>query len=129
MPSAPSFRPSRRTRSTSKCCRRRRAFLDLLNHPKTQDIIKNAEIAEALKQIDLKDLMRYLQTGKSPRYDDEKILGRWALDPQATLIRERKRRPDMSAAEMNLLRKIITITGPSTTFVATPEDQEGVPEV
>ncbi len=44
------------------------------------------ELADALFKIDLRDFRTYLETGKSPLYDDEKLLGRWELDGKATVI-------------------------------------------
>src|SRR2546421_6029114 len=35
---------------------------------------------------DLKDLRAFLETGRSAKYDDEKILGRWNLDRKSTRL-------------------------------------------
>ena len=51
-----------------------------------------------------KDLKTYLETGKSPRFDDEKILGRWSFDSKASISLARKRKPTMSLVELKRLR-------------------------
>src|SRR5262245_60786488 len=57
----------------------------VVNHAKTQAILNNQEIIQQIEQTDLKDLREYLKTGESPKYVDVRILGRWQLDPYATL--------------------------------------------
>lgn len=97
--------------------------LDLFNLPKVQGIINNAEIVGEIKQVDLKDLYRYLSTGKSDKYDEEKILGRWRLDVGSTFTQTRKKNPEMSAAEMARLKILITVFLPKLTFMATPDNK------
>lgn len=43
------------------------------------------DLGEILLQTDLKDLRTFLERGESPIYSDEKILGRWQLDGNATI--------------------------------------------
>lgn len=98
-------------------------ILTILNHPKILGVLQNAEIMDQLKQIDLVDLYNYLKTGKSEKYADEKILGRWKLDPSATLTMEKRKNPEMSAREMGRLKLLIAVFLPRVTFLATPDKQ------
>ncbi|MBI4657474.1 MAG: CvpA family protein [Verrucomicrobia bacterium] len=93
----------------------------ILNHPKTQSVIYNSEIVQELLGQDLKDLRHYLESGKSPKFDDEKILGRWDLDFYATLAQERKKRPNLTASEMSRLKKTLTEALKTVTFMATTD--------
>src|SRR2546430_16414765 len=77
----------------------------LVRHPKTQAILGNQEIIQQLHQTDFKDLLEYLKTGESPKFADTKILGRWQLDPYATLLQEKRHRSRMTTAEMRLLKQ------------------------
>ena len=77
----------------------------IVNHPKTQAILNNEEILQHVEQTDLKDLREYLQTGESPKYGDTRILGRWQLDPYATLLQLKKRKTGITTAEMRLLKQ------------------------
>src|SRR5438128_7872105 len=81
------------------------AFGQIVNHPKTQAILNNQEIVQQLQQTDLKDLLEHLKSGESPRFAHIKILGRWQLDPYATLLQEKKHRSHMTTAEMRLLKQ------------------------
>lgn len=98
-------------------------ILNLVNHPKVMGLIQNAEVANEVRQVDLKDLIRYLGSGKSDKYDEEKILGRWRLDVASTFTLTRKKNPDMTAAEMARERLLITVFMPKVTFMATPDNK------
>jgi hypothetical protein len=97
--------------------------LDLLKHPKLQTIMQNQEIVQDLLSQDLKDLRIYLETGISPKYEEEKILGKWKLDPYATMAHERKRRPDMSSTEMRRLKTVMTEVMPAVSLTATTDNK------
>src|ERR1035437_896344 len=60
----------------------RKPILTALNHPKAQAILHNPELVQLIWATvvpDLKDLPIFLDTAKSPKYDPEKILGRWKI--------------------------------------------------
>ncbi len=99
------------------------SFIGILKNPKIVAIMGNQEIAAELKQLDLKDLYQYLRIGKSAKYDDERILGRWRLDPAASLIQYKKKNPDLSAREMNFTKKVLTLLFPKVTLLATPDNK------
>jgi hypothetical protein len=96
--------------------------LDLLAHPKVQAIATNAMLCERLFELvseDHADLKDYLLTGKSAKYDNEKLLGYWVINPRATSIEERKKLSSVSAtqiwtAKVNAVRQVsqlsLTIT-------------------
>ncbi|HUS35675.1 MAG TPA: CvpA family protein [Verrucomicrobiae bacterium] len=81
------------------------SFGKIINHPNTKRILANREIVDQVKGVDLKDLKTYLETGKSTKYEDQKILGRWILDKDTVLTAARKQRPDMKGNELLALRK------------------------
>jgi len=58
----------------------------------------------AMLDGDFKDLKTYLETGKSPKYEDEHILGRWEFDGAASFALAKKRKPVMSLPEVRRLR-------------------------
>lgn len=94
---------------------------DIIKNPKMQTILQNREVMQELLSQDLADLREFLETGKSPKFDDETVLGRWELDFYATSVYERKRRPNMSASQMLRLRKIMTEMLPKVTILASPD--------
>lgn len=77
----------------------------IINHPKTQAVLGNQEILQQLEQVDLKDLLSYLQSGVSTKYQDLPILGRWQLEPYSTLAQVKKHRARITSVEMKLLRQ------------------------
>ena len=93
----------------------------IINHPKTQAILNDQEIVQQLQQTDLKDLLEYLKTGESPKFADIRILGRWQLEPYATLLQEKKRRSRVTTAEMKLLKQQLEFVK-SYTLVVTPDN-------
>ncbi|MEO6034616.1 MAG: CvpA family protein [Verrucomicrobiota bacterium] len=65
---------------------------DIIKHPKAQAILTNSTITAEMEKLlgpDLKDLHEYLLTGKSAKYDDERILGYWVLNLDATVNQEK----------------------------------------
>ncbi len=93
----------------------------VVNHPKTQAILNDQDIVQQLQQTDLKDLLEYLKTGESPKFADVKILGRWQLEPYATLLQEKKRRSHLTTAEMKLLKQQLEFVK-GYTLVVTPDN-------
>jgi hypothetical protein len=60
----------------------------------------------AMLDGDFKDLKAYLETGKSPKYEDEHILGRWEFDGAASFALAKKRKPIMPLQEIRRLRLV-----------------------
>jgi uncharacterized membrane protein required for colicin V production len=90
-------------------------------HPNMQAVIQNRDILDELMHQEFSDLRTYLETGVSPRYEDEKILGKWELDSYATMAQERRKYPEMSSAQMRQLRTIMTEIMPAVSFTATTD--------
>ncbi len=100
----------------------RGSIVEVLNNPKIIGIINNAEIMGELQQVSLKDLYQYLKTGKSAKYDEEKILGWWQLDPHATFTLTRRKNPDMPAKQMAMLKQMLLVWLPQLTVMAAPDN-------
>ena len=82
----------------------RAGFTAIYTHPKSQAILGNAELRQLLLATDLKDLKTYLETGKSPKFDDEKLLGRWRADVGSTVTDARRKRTNLQPADLKALR-------------------------
>ncbi len=91
------------------------------NHPQTQALLASADVKDALAKLDLKDFKTYLETGKSPLYDDEKILGRWRADVTPTIIDARRKRANLAPAELRNVRSVIGTFLKNATAVAYPD--------
>lgn len=82
-------------------------FGAFVGHEKVKPLVENPEVVTNVLGMlsgDLKDLKTYLETGKSPKFDDEKILGRWAFDFKASMAHARRKTPTMGSAEIRKLR-------------------------
>ena len=94
----------------------------IIAHPKTQSILSNAEIMDYLKATDRPDLQEYLRTGKSPKYDEEQILGVWHLDKDAVLTYIRKKKPDIRSKELRLIKGFVAML-PEVSMTAMPDNK------
>ena len=71
----------------------------------------------------MNDLTNYLQTGKSAKYDSQKILGRWELNVNVTLVWLRQANPKMPSKEMAAVRALWSQAYAQTTVMVTPDNQ------
>ena len=97
---------------------------EIISHPKVQAILTNsATAAEIMKVIgsDLKDLHEYLLTGKSAKYDDEKILGFWTLNIDASAAQEKIANPKLTPLELKRLKQTKYALLRGVTFIATTD--------
>jgi hypothetical protein len=97
-----------------------------LNQPAFKTILQNTELVNIVwgtVQTNLDDLMDYLKTGKSAKYDGEKILGRWDFNVSTSIAMMRQARPNIPASEMKVVRALWTHGFADTTFVAGGDGQ------
>lgn len=95
--------------------------LELLNHPKIVGLLGNPELMAEVESLSLKDLYQYLKTGKSAKYDEEKILGWWQLDPRASFTLARRRNPNMPPKQMAELKQLLQVWIPQLLLMAAPD--------
>jgi hypothetical protein len=99
---------------------------EILNEPQVKTILKNHELVNTVWTAvltNLDDLTAYLKTGKSDKYDAEKILGRWDFNVSTTVAMLRQARPNIPASEMRVIRAMWTQGFTDTTFVAGSDGQ------
>jgi uncharacterized membrane protein required for colicin V production len=94
----------------------------IIAHPKTQGLLSNAEIMAYLKGTDRKDLQEYLRTGKSPKYEEQEILGVWNLDKSAVVTLIRKAKPDIRSKELRMIKSALESV-PDVSLIATTENK------
>jgi hypothetical protein len=95
--------------------------MKVINHPKVQTILKNKEIMSELAQLDLRDLDQFLRTGKSPKFEEENLLGRWQLDAGSTFIRLKSVLTNVPASAVSSLRQGLKLS--QMELIATPENK------
>jgi hypothetical protein len=98
----------------------------LLNEPAVKTILQNNELLDvvwATVQTNLDDLVVYLKTGKSPKFDAATILGRWDFNVVTSIAMLRQARPNIPASEMRAIRALWLQGFADTTFVAGGDGQ------
>lgn len=90
---------------------------DFLHNPDTLVTVSNALVPN------LQDLRTFLETDKSPKFDSEKILGRWDFNANNTIAAFRRARPNITSSQMQPIRLWINTAFAKTTFIAAPDQQ------
>jgi hypothetical protein len=99
---------------------------EIIKQPKVQAVVTNAEIATQISTLlgsDLKDLHEYLLTGKSAKYDDEKILGFWTLNFDKTAAQEKVSNPKVTPFQLKQLKQTKYAGVRGMTFIATTDNK------
>ena len=103
------------------------SVMEFVQFPKTQAILTNSAMMDQLRQqfdpVDSKDLLEFLRTGKSPKYDSETILGRWQIDVNSTVSQYRKVNPGASVKETTRLRAYVARQLGDLALAATPDNK------
>jgi Colicin V production protein len=97
-------------------------FGSFINHEKVKPLVENQDVVTNVLGMlggNFKDLKVYLETGKSPKYDEEKILGHWAFDYKASMNATRRKRPNMGSADFTKLKKALNSIFVKSTLTAT----------
>lgn len=98
----------------------------LLNQPAIQGILQNTGLLSTVWMTitnNMDDLTNYLQTGASPKYDSEKILGRWDFNVSVSVAMLRESEPNIPSSQMRNIRAVWTQDFAQTTFVAGADTQ------
>ena len=76
-------------------------------------IMNNPTSMSQIMSVDFEDLYEYLQSGESPKYQDEKLLGRWYLSIKASTVGVGQKIRDR-LENVNMLRAISWALGQET---------------
>ena len=94
---------------------------NVLGYAAVKSILKNPDTLNLIWNVakpDLKDLRTFLETGQSPKYDAERILGRWTFEVNGAVAAYRTARPNLASSEMQKIRKWMTVAFAQTSVVA-----------
>jgi hypothetical protein len=78
--------------------RNKASFDEIMANATVQNVLSNSDIMTKVMEIDVLDLNQYLETGVSPKFEKEKILGQWNYDVLATLRLNKALKPDVAAS-------------------------------
>ena len=113
----------------------RKPIKTVLDHPKAQAVLQNPDLLKLIWATvvpDLKDLSDYLASGKSAKYDQEKILGRWNFNVSVAVNLLRRAKPNTTSKEMQKWKSWMAAAFAKTSFVAMTDHQallKHVPQV
>lgn len=122
----PEFQDLANDKEFAEMRQRRDPVRNVLEYSKIQAIINNPDLLKNLWATlipDLKDLRAYLETGKSAKYDSERILGRWNFDVNSAMAMMRRAKPNIPSTEMQKLKKWMAVAFAKTSLVAMPDGQ------
>ncbi len=96
---------------------------EVLEQPSAKAIFENPDLLReiwATVKPDLGDLRNFLETGKSAKYDGEKLLGRWHFNPSGSLLAYRRTR-NVSRQEAAQIRAWLEERFGKAIIVAAPD--------
>jgi hypothetical protein len=99
------------------------AVMDL---PVIQNFLANKPLSQSVWTIvetNFSDITNFLATGKSPKFDHEKLIGNWEFNPAVTFAWVRQDRPRMTVAEMRSLRAWMVQSYAQTKILVTGDNQ------
>lgn len=99
---------------------------EVLNNDRLKTILKDKQLLMSLWERTLPcldDLRTFLETGKSPKFDPEKILGRWVFDLNGSVVALKRARPNLRSTDLRQLRLGFFPQLKRATLIATPENQ------
>ncbi|MDB6055759.1 MAG: hypothetical protein JWN25_3282 [Verrucomicrobiales bacterium] len=99
---------------------------ELLANPKVHEMVNNVDLYQAVSSTlgpNLEDFKTFLETGHSPKFDEEKILGLWDIDLQKVVDEDKKKRGNISFTQAKLVRSQILNTFNNGMLVATTDNQ------
>jgi hypothetical protein len=103
---------------------RQAPIMDVLGYAKVANMLQDPNLLKAVWDTtapDMQDLRTYLETGKSPKYDPNKLLGHWRFNCRIALSLMVKAKPNINSIEMKKLKAAVLASYSKTTFVAKPD--------
>lgn len=91
-----------------------------------QSIINNTNLLgtiESIVQTNMDDITNYVISGKSPKFDSEKIVGHWQFDVVPALGDLLESQPKIRPSDLKAIRTLWTTAFAQTTFVAGSDGQ------
>ena len=122
----PEFKDMGTDKEFAEMRQKREPIQGLLNSSRIQAITGNPELLNTIWTTlspDVKDLDNFLKTGLSPKYDSEKILGRWSFDVNYAMILYRRTKPNLPQAEVLKVKKWMNAAFAQTELVAMTDRQ------
>jgi uncharacterized membrane protein required for colicin V production len=98
----------------------------LTNTPSVQAIVKDSDLLNTVWSVvktNLDDITIYLKTGKSPKYDGEKMIGVWDFNANVSVAQFGQLHPKTQSSELRAMRSMWGQAYANTTFEAGTDGQ------
>ena len=95
----------------------------ILKDPTTHQLFANAEIQRAAKELDIADLLNFLQNGVSEKYAKEPLVGKWQVDLNETMKAFRRANPKVSVVDATRLVGLMRFAISDYTLTVTPDEK------
>lgn len=97
---------------------------EILAHDRTKAIMTDkALLSETWNVIGphIDDLRAYLETGVSPKFKDETLLGRWKIDVGATFAMMKRSMTNLTSRDLRMMKQLLIPMLQNTWLMATPD--------
>lgn len=94
------------------------SFQEILANPVVREAVTNTDIVAKVLEVDVLDLKEFLETGVSPKFADEKLLGRWSFDLNESLKLNKRLKPDVGASSWWRIKNELAERFDESLFVA-----------
>jgi hypothetical protein len=98
----------------------------ILDNPKVKALLQDRDLTDTVWETlhaNLDDLPVYLKTGKSPKYDPEKILGQWDFNVNVSIGMLLVTRPNIKSTEIKAIRASWSDAYAQTVLIAAADHQ------
>lgn len=126
LPERPEFQAIAKDSKFHEFWQRQPPIGEFTSHGLIKPLLQNVELYRELMTLagsDLPDLHTYLIAGQSPKYGEEKILGRWKFDQKASVNRATRTNPNMDSAQKRYLRTLLATTMGNAVLTATIDNK------
>ena len=97
---------------------------EIMSNGNIDAIIRNPDLLKLIWNmvaLDITDLRAFLETGRSPKYDREPLLGRWYYSSKGSIAEYRKEKPNVPTSEVQKLRRWMIERFSKAMIVAAPD--------
>lgn len=95
----------------------------IIKHPATPTLYGNPEVQRVVGELDYADLIGFLKTGRSEKYAQEPMVGKWQLDVAATARQFAKSNAKATVTDLNRLRGVLRYRVADYQLVTTPDEK------
>jgi hypothetical protein len=94
------------------------SFEEIMANPTVSEVVSNTDLVKIVLDMDILDLKQYLETGVSPKFSQEKLLGRWRYDLGESIRLNKSLKPDVTASAWSRVKNELVERFDDSVFTA-----------